>query len=159
MNTKEIEKFFKKNKKQILVAAGVILAVVVIWIVVKRLRRSAAVQKEKIEEMTGQQVTAGLNFDDMARRMFGAWVSTFGTDEAEVYSILELLNNQADWEFLKERYSAYWNSMPMYEQIIHTTAGLGLSGVLVSDFRRELNRRELQRCRDILTSKNIQPGF
>lgn len=159
MNTKELKKFFVKNKKPILIAVGVIVAVVVVWIIVKRLRRNPTTQKEKVEELTGQQVTAGLNFDDLAKRMFIAWVSTFGTDENEVYSILEEMNNQADWEYLKERYAAYWDSLPVYEQIIHTTAGLGLSGVLVSDFRRELNRNELQHCRNILTAKNINPGF
>ena len=69
------------------------------------------------------------------------------------------MQNQADWEYLKLRYESYWDSLPVYEQIIHTTAGLGLSGVLVSDFRRELNKNELQRCRNILTAKNINPGF
>ena len=95
----------------------------------------------------------------MAKRMFTAWIATFGTDENEVYSILGQLNNQADWEYLKARYEAYWNSLPTYEQFIHTTAGLGLSGTLVSDMRRELNKTELQRCRDILNGKNIIPDF
>ena len=160
MKTTDIKKFFKKNKTPLLIAAGVIVLVVVVWIIVKRTRKpNSTSQKEKVEDLTGQQVTAGLNFDDLAKRMFTAWISTLGTDENEVYAILAQMNNQADWEYLKARYEAYWNSMPMYEQFIHTTAGLGLTGVLVSDFRRELNKTELQRCRDILAGHGIEPGF
>ena len=160
MKTSDITKFFKKNQKQILIAVGVVVAVVVVWIVVKKVRQNSEKKdKEKSEDLTGQSVTPGLNFDDFAKRIFSAWVSTFGTDENEVYSILEQLNNQADWDYLKRRYEAYWNSMPTYEQLIHTTFGLGLSGVLVSDFRREFSKKELQHCRDILEGKNITPGF
>lgn len=160
MKVAEITKFLKKNKTPLLITLGVIVLIIVVWIVVKQMRKTnATTQKTEVESMTGQQVTAGLNFDDLAKRMFTAWVSTIGTDENEVYSILDQMNNQADWEYLKARYEAYWNGMPVYEQIIHTTAGLGLSGVLVSDFRRELDKSELQRCRDILTGKGINPGF
>jgi hypothetical protein len=160
MKTTDIKKFFKKNKTPLLIAAGVIVLVVVVWIIVKRTRKpNPTSQKEKVEDLTGQQVTAGLNFDDLAKRMFTAWISTLGTDENEVYAILAQMNNQADWEYLKARYEAYWNGMPMYEQFIHTTAGLGLTGVLVSDFRRELSKSELQRCRDILAGHGIEPGF
>ena len=160
MKTTDLTKFFKKHKTPLLIAASVIMLTIVVWIIIKRQRRSDPKdQKEKVEGFTGQSVTAGINFDDLAKRMFMAWVSTFGTDEDEVYSILAMMNNQADWEYLKARYEAYWNGLPTYEQIIHTTAGLGLSGVLVSDFRRELNRSELQRCRDILAGKQIEPGF
>ena len=160
MKTTNITKFWNKNKTPILVAIAVIVAVVVVWIIVKRMRKTnPATQKTDVETMTGQTVSNGLNFDDMAQRMFTAWIATFGTDENEVYSILGQLNNQADWEYLKARYEAYWNSLPTYEQFIHTTAGLGLSGTLVSDMRRELNKTELQRCRDILNGKNINPDF
>ena len=160
MKTNEITKFLKKHKTPLLIATGVIVVAVVVWIIVKRQRKSdPKATKEKVEEMTGQIVTSGLNFDDLAQRMFTAWISTLGTDENEVYSILAQMNNQADWEYLKERYEAYWNGLPTYEQIIHTTVGLGLTGVLVSDFRRELNKSELQRCREILAGKHIEPGF
>lgn len=157
MKSNELIKFFKKNKKQLLIAAGVIVVLVVVWIVVRRSRRTVA--KTKIETLTGQTVTDGLNFDDLAKRMLTAWISTFGTDEEEVYAILGQMNNQADWEYLKAAYEAYWNSLPVAEQIIHTTFGLGLSGVLVPDIRRELNKKELQQCRDILEANNITPGF
>lgn len=157
----DFKKFIKDNKKPLLIALAVIVVVVIIWIIVRKLTKgvTTATQKNKIEDLTGQTVTSGLNFDEMAKRMFAAWVTTIGTDENEVYSILEQLNNQADWEYLQARYQAYWNSMPVYEQLVHTFAGLGLSGILVSDFRRELNRRELQRCREILEGKNINPAF
>jgi hypothetical protein len=69
------------------------------------------------------------------------------------------MNNQADWEYLKVKYEEYWSSLPVYERIIHTTVGGGLMGVLVSDFRREFSKSELQHCRDILAGKGIDPGF
>ena len=160
MKTVEIKKFLEKNKKQLLIALGVILAIVVVWIIIKRLRKNnPESQKDKVENETGQTVTQGLVFDELARRMFNAWVSTWGTDEAEVYSILGQMNTQADWEYLQARYESYWNSMSFVEQLVHNIGGLGLSGILVSDFRRELNKKELQRCRDILTAKGINPGF
>lgn len=159
MKTNEITKFMRKNKTALLIAAGAIVVAIVVWIIVRRRKLNPTSQKEKIENLTGQQVNAGLNFDDLAQRMFTAWISTLGTDEDEVYAILAQMNNQADWEYLKARYEAYWNSLPMYEQLIHTTVGLGLSGVLVSDFRRELSKSELQRCRDILVGHGIEPGF
>lgn len=157
MKTTDITKFVKKNQKTLLIALGVIVAVVLVWIVVKKLNLRN--QKEKIQELTGEDLTPGLNFDDLAKRMFTAWISIWGTDEAEVYSILNQMQNQADWEYLKIRYEAYWNSLSIAEQLIHTTAGLGLTGVLVSDFRRELNKKELQHCREILQSKGITPDF
>ena len=160
MKTTEIKKFLKKHKTPLLIAAGVIVLAIVVWIIIKRQRKSdPKSQKEKVEDLTGQIVTAGLNFDDLAQRMFTAWISMLGTDENEVYAILAQMNNQADWEYLKDRYEAYWNGLPTYEQIIHTTVGLGLTGVLVSDFRRELDKSELQRCRDILIGHGIEPGF
>jgi hypothetical protein len=158
MKTTDVKKFFKKNKTTLLIAAGVVLLAIIVWVIVRRTRKGPTAQKEKVEDLTGQQVTAGLNFDDLAKRMFTAWI-TFGTDENEVYSILDQMNNQADWEYLKARYEAYWDSLPMYEQFIHTTFGLGLLGVLVSDFRRELSKSELQHCRDILIGHGIEPGF
>lgn len=157
---KTINKFFQENKKPLLIALGVIVTVVVVWIIVKKLRKNnPASQKTEIENETGQTVTQGLVFDELAKRMFNAWISTWGTDEAEVYSILGLMNTQADWEYLQARYESYWNSMSFAEQLVHITVGLGLSGNLVSDFRRELTKKELQRCRDILTEKGINPGF
>ncbi len=157
MKFTDITKFWKKNKKPLLVAIGVIVIVIVAWILYKKLNRKA--KKTMIEDLTGDTLTPGLNFDDLAQRVFMAWISTFGTDEDEVYSVLEQLNNQADWEYLKIKYEEYWDSLPVYEQLIHTTAGLGLTGVLLTDFRREFNKSELQYCRDILTRKNIEPGF
>lgn len=161
MKTTDIQKFLKKNKKQLLIALGAVVAIIAIWIVVKKIlnKSSKQNQKEEAETETGQQVTPGLNFDELAKRMFNAWISTWGTDENEVYSILGMMNTQADWWYFQERYAAYWNSLPMYERIIHTTAGLGLSGRLISDFRRELNKNELKHCRDILTAKGITPDF
>lgn len=156
MKRTDITKFWGKYKTPVLIAGGVIL-VVVVWAVIKRVTRNAG--KTGIETLTGQSVTSGLNFDDCAKRIFTAWISTWGTDEDEVYSVLGLMNNQADWEYLKIKYEEYWDSMPAYEKLIHTTFGLGLSGVLVSDFRREFNKSELQHCREILTGKGIEPGF
>ena len=160
MKTNEITKFFKKNQDTILVALGVIVILIVVWIIVKNaIFTGNKTKKKEIEDSTGQKVTEGLIFSDLAKRMFTAWISTIGTDEAEVYAILGQIKNQADWEYLKVAYEDYWNSLPIAEQLIHTTFGLGLSGVLVADFRRELNKRELQRCREILEGNNITPGF
>ncbi len=156
MKKTDITKFWGKYKTPLLIALGVIV-VVVVWTVVKRMARKA--KAAGIEALTGQSVTPGLNFDDCAKRIFTAWVSTWGTDENEVYSVLGLMNNQADWEYLKVKYEEYWSSLPVYERIIHTTVGGGLMGVLVSDFRREFSKSELQHCRDILAGKGIDPGF
>ena len=160
MKKQEIADFFKNNKTTILIASAIIAVVIVVWIVVRQVRKgTSSGQKDEAENLTGQTVTSGLNFNELSKRLFTAWISTWGTDEAEVYSILGQMQNQADWLYLQSRYQSYWSGLPWYERIIHTTAGLGLIGTLVSDMRRELSKKELQKCRDILTAKGITPGF
>ena len=163
MNTKEIKKFFVKNKKPILIAVGVIVAVVVVWIVWKRIKNGLQNQadKEQAEENTGQSVTTSINWRDLAvrlRKAFGGPNSS-GTDENEIYLVLGTLRNQADWEYLKRYWTSYCDSLPWWQSLNDVLMNGTNYKSLTASLIYELDSSELQTCRNILEQKGITPDF
>lgn len=163
MNTKEIKKFFVKNKKPILIAVGVIVAVVVVCIVWKRIKNSLQNQadKEQAEENTGQSVTTSINWRDLAVRLRKAFSgpNSSGTDENEIYLILGTLRNQADWEYLKRYWTSYCDSLPWWQSLNDVLMNGTNYKSLTASLIYELDSSELQTCRNILKQKGITPDF
>lgn len=161
MKTTDIKKFIKKNKTPLLVALGVVAVLVVVWIIWKKSKGIDTRDKDLAEQNTGQQVTASINWRDLATRLRAAFggPNSSGTDEAEVYAVLGTLRNQADWEYLKRYWTTYCESLPWWlktkDYLYNTSRYKSLTASLIY----ELDSGELQQCRDILTAKGIMPDF
>ena len=159
MKTKEITKLLKKNLKPIIIAVTVIFVAVVAWAIVKKIFGNKD-DKGKVKDLTGDEPTPTINFDDLSLRLINAFngaLSMF-TDEEAVYGCLKELKKQADWEYLKLKYNRTFRDLGYLEQGVHIVAG-GFGGTLVSDMSRELSKKELQKCREILEESDINPGF
>ena len=109
MKTKQIADFVKKNKKSLLISLGVVVVLVVVWVIVRRKKGIDTKEKDLAEQNTGQSITAGINWRDLADRLRAAFSgpNASGTDEVEVYAVLGTLRNQADWEYLKRYWATY----------------------------------------------------
>ena len=103
-----------------------------------------------------QQVTSGINWNDLASRLLKAFQgpNSSNTDEAEVYGVLGSLRNQADWEYLKRYWSMYYETIPGWRVFVGS-----LKKSLVVELKYELNESELEQCRTILESNGITPDF
>lgn len=159
---KKSAKWASENKKTILIAAAVIVSVIVTLWLGKKVYHWAVSKINKIkivndsEEHTGTAATSTLQFNALVDRLFDA-VYRFGTREDEIYNVLNELRTQADWEVLKRTWQESITSMPRITQV-----GLGIGGTkptLIGTLYHELNRSELQECRDILISHGITPDF
>lgn len=161
MKTTDITKFVKKNKKMLLIALGVIVAAVVAWIVWKKTKGVDTKDKELAEQATGQSITPGLNWNDLADRIRRAFSgpSSSGTDEAEVYAVLATLRNQADWEYMKRYWTTYCDSLPWWKRLNDNLMNTGNYKSIIASLKYELSSGELQHCREILQSKGITPDF
>ena len=157
MKTNEITKFLKKNKKQILIAVGILVAVTVVWIVVKKLWQRSE-NNENPEDITGTQVTVGIDFSDLAKRMLQAFTADPGTDEDAVYTILGQLKTQADWVNLKRKYEKAFEELDWFSTHVFSFFER-LTGNLPHDLQSELTKKELARCRSILEDNGITPDF
>lgn len=73
-----------------------------------------------------------------------------GTDENAVYSALGQLNNQADWVLLKDYYAEWWQA---------NTSHIWCESTLIGTLTDDLSESELQKCREILDQKGIDPDF
>ncbi len=167
MKTTDIQKFLKKNQKPLLIALGVLAVVVVVWIVIKKRRNPQGLKTEsEIESSTGTNITSSLDFYHLAERLWNATVSyrslpiivswwPTGTNEKEVYAVLECLNTQADYMMLENAWVNYYKQKSWYVQHMNLQAESTVPAIL----RSELDANELQRCRDILTAKGITPDF
>ncbi len=160
MQTTDITKFVKKNKA-LAVALAVVAVLVVCWFVFgKDLWRKLANSKAKSdsENYTGTDTTPYMNFPGLRDRLFRA-ISGPGTDEDEIYSVLSELNTQADWEYLQR----YWENSFDKNNIgwggVILSGMMGASTTLIGTLKSELDKKELQRCREILKGKKITPGF
>ncbi len=160
MKTSEITKFLK-NQKTLIVAIAVVVVLVVCWYVFgKDLWRKFVNEKSKSdsENYTGTDTTPYMNFANLRDRIMSA-VSGPGTDEDEIYAVLSELNTQADWEYLQR----YWENSMSKKNIgwggLILSGMLGAATTLKATLKSELDRKELQHCRDILSKKNIDPGF
>ena len=157
---KTITKLFKE-KRAIAIALTVVVVLVVCWLVFgKNLWRKIVNTKamNDAESHTGTNVTPHLDFPRLRDRLFDA-IAWPGTDEDEIYSVLVELNTQADWEYLQR----YWENSMSKQNIgwggLILSGMMGASVTLIGTLKSELNRKELQRCRDILEGKGIVPGF
>lgn len=155
-------KWFADNKRTILIVVIVVVAILLTRWAGKKIFGFIADKinegkiKNESEQHTGSSVTSTLQFGSLVNRLFEAMYK-FGTNEDEVYNVLGELRTQADWECLKRTWSSFIQSQPKITQV-----GLIVGGTmptLVGTLFKELNSRELQRCRDILAEKGIDPGF
>ena len=161
MKTSDITKFFKKNKTPLLIAAGVLVVLVVALLVWRKYRGVNSNDKNDAEDLTGQQITSGMNWKDLAvrlRKAFGG-PNASGTDENEVYLVLGALRNQADWEYLKRYWTTYCESLPWWQRVNDNLMNGTDHKSLTASLIYELDNSELQRCRDILADNGITPDF
>ena len=158
MNAK---KWLSDNKTIVIIAAIIVAIVATLWAGKKIYTWIASkINESKIrndsEEHTGTSITNTLQFKLLVERIFDA-VYRLGTNEDEIYNVLAELRTQADWECIKRTWSSFYTSLPRVTQV-----GLQLGGTyptLIGTFQHELNAKEIQRCRDILTDKGITPDF
>jgi hypothetical protein len=161
MRTNDIKKFLKKNQKPLLIALAVVVVLVVAWIIWRRSRGINAYQKQLAEENTGTPVTVSINWNDLASRLRKAFSgpNSSGTDESEVYAVLNTLRTQADWEYLKRYWPIYCESLPLWQRLRDNLFNTGNYKSLPVLLIYELDSRELQQCRDILAANGITPDF
>lgn len=162
MNTKKITKFLKDNQKPLLIAAGVLVVALVVWILVRRAKRGVkANELSQAEQLTGQAVTPGQNWNDLARRLRQAFSgpNSSGTEEAEVYAVLGALRNQADWEYLKRYWTAYCESLSWWQRLNDNLMNTTNYSSLTASLIYELSNSELAQARSILAANGITPDF
>lgn len=157
----DLTKYIKKPSRPVIIALVVVAVIVVCWFAFGKqlwLNYVNGKARDDAESYTGTNTTPAMNFAGLRDRLMNA-VSGPGTNESEIYSVLAELRTQADWEYLQR----YWeNSM---DKVNIGWSGLILSGMmgiattLIGTLKSELNRKELQRCREILAGKHIEPGF
>lgn len=157
MKTNEIKKFVKNNKTVFIIAICVIVTIIVV-VCVKKIKNAVVKKNLKADAstLTGQALTPGLHHGELLAAILEA-CNGLGTDEEAIYGALSQLGNQADWEYLKTAWSATFNEIPSWQVAMIRLQGISQS--LTSTLSNELNKKELQRCRDILASKQIEPGF
>ena len=158
MKTKEITKFLKKNQKPLLIALVVLVVIVVVWVVVKKIRTFIAKKniQNDAETLTDSELTPGLHHGELLAQIAEA-CKGLGTNENAIYSALEQLRTSADWEYMKTAWSLTFSELSSWERSLARV--MGLSQSLTATLASELDRSELQHCRDILEEKNIVPGF
>ena len=160
--SQNILKWADSNKKTIIIVSAVILSVVLtIWLGKKIFSWvSGMINETKIknesENHTGTSVTSTLQFKSLVGRIFDA-VYRLGTNEAEIYNVLNELRTQADWECLKRTWESFYNSLPKITRVGLLTGGTWPT--LIGTLQHELTQSELQHCREILETKGIVPDF
>lgn len=145
----------------------VIVAVVFLWSKIKSLWQSSSLknnlENDQIQTSTGASITLlDSQFAQLAQRLWeatcapqGAWA--WGTNEDEVYAVLNCLNTQADYVKLGNAWTTLYNSKNWWQREMATW---GQSrGTLEGILQAELSSSELAHARSILTGKNITPGF
>ena len=162
MKTNEIKKFIKKNRKPLLIALGVLVAVLVVWLVFfRKSSREEKNQQNASEDVTGASLTDGLNWDGLCARLYGAFrgLSSWLTDEDEVYAVLGEMRTAADWDYLQRHWTIWLkkNNYQLERWLVNHY--LGVYDSLIRTMKSELNTDELENCRVILERKNITPGF
>lgn len=165
---KSTVEWLSKPSNAITVGVLVIVAIVVVVFITRKVKAAIQSAKEKLEEPDPANTTPGLNFSELARRLWDATVNYHslgsasillgnmptGTDEDEVYAVLGALRTQDDYIALKKSWRNYYDSVSGFVTWI-TSAVSTLPGML----HDEMTSRELQRCRNILENNNITPDF
>lgn len=157
--TKKATIFVKKNKRQLITALAAVLIIISITVVVRRIRRKITVRalKKTSEQHTGTPVTDTLNHGELLVRLAYAMKGP-GTNESEIYAVLGELRTQADWDLMQRRWSeAFMSESSLTRTIMRVVYGLRES--LIATLKSEMTRKELDRCRKILSSKGITPNF
>lgn len=168
MKSKEILKFVEKNKT-VFVVLGVVLLVAALIVILKKLNvigASGPKSDSEIESGTGTSITQSTDFYHLVERLWDAtvsyhslpWIVSWwptGTNENEVYAVLQLLNTPADYLKLEREWVNYYNSKSWLIRNLDWQA----QGTLPAVLKSELTKSELQQCRNILTSKGITPDF
>lgn len=157
--TKTID-YLSDPKKGITAAVLLVLVIVAVVLVYKKVKGlwngASAVTvlgDAAIEAGTGTSITPSLDFALMCNRLLTAcyWV---GTNEDEVYSVLGMLNTQADYMKLSKAWAQKWSSSGWAVRNVMYQSST-LPGLLKS----ELDSSELAHAREILQSKGITPDF
>ena len=169
MKANEITKFIKKNKT-LFVVLGVVALVAVVIIILKKLNMvgsgSGPKSDSEIESGTGSNITPSTDFYHLVERLWEAtvgyhsvpWIITLwptGTNEDEVYAVLNSLNTQADYMKLEREWVNYYNTKSWVIRNLDWQA----QGTIPAVLKSELTKSELQKCRNILRSKGITPDF
>lgn len=175
--SKEVTTKFKKSiewlsqpSHAITVGVLVLVALIVTYFVIKKIKSVAVSIKERANapQINEANLTPGLNFPELARRLWDATVEYHslgsasillvnmptGTDEETIYAVLGMLKTNDDYLSLKQAWRSYYDQQSGFS-LIATNAVSTLPGCL-SD---ELNRKELARCRAILEGNGITPDF
>lgn len=119
---------------------------------------------KKIENQTGTPSSyLPEQYAQLASRLWDAccaggdfWV--FGTDEDEVYAVLDALQTQADYVMLCNAWVDLVASKSWWVRNL-TWAGLQARSTVPGLLSAELTQSELARARSILTSNGITPDF
>ena len=155
--TKTID-YLSEPRKAIVAAVLLVLAIVVVvflWKKAKGLWTKKSLPElfddTAIEANTGTSITPSIDFRMLVIRLWDA-CANIGTNEAEVYAVMESLNNQADYMKLGNTWIQQHNSLGWL-------ARQALPGTLPAMLQSELNKSELAKVRSILTSKGITPDF
>lgn len=167
---KNTVEWLSKPSNAIVVAVLLILVIAAIWFVSRKIKAAIANAREKANapQVNESNLTPGLNFNELARRLWDATVAYHslnsfsillanmptGTNEDEVYAILGTLRTNDDYIALKQAWRNYYDQQSGFTTWV-TNAVSTLPGML-SD---ELNSRELARCRSILETNGITPDF
>lgn len=169
MKTKQIADFVKKNKKSLLIALGVLIIALAVRLVWRKKRGLGGVRPKTVSEIesgTGYTVTPSTDFYRLAQRLWDATVAYHslpwfvywwpsGTNEEEVYAVLGVLNNQADYMMLEAAWVNYFKE----QSFVVRNFSLQAEGSVPAVLKSELTKSELQKCREILLSKGITPDF
>lgn len=170
MNTKKILKSLEDPKTALAAVIVVVVFVFVsVWLFrkVKSLWSGSTLQgvwdDARIQSSTGTLITQSTDFGRLAQRMWEATCGggdfwAFGTDEAEVYAVLQSLNTQADYMKLCTAWESLVASAPWWKKNL-TFAGVQSRSTLQSLLHAELNSSELEHAREILRAKGITPDF
>lgn len=161
-NFKNTVEWFSNPKIAISLAIMVLLAAGLVWLFWDKIRDAinAAKLKKQLKEKEQENqslfgdTTAGIDFTSLATQIYRA-MKGGGTGENGIYTALKQLKNQADWEKLKLSYASVYEANDAWYHLLSAN----LSSDLVASLQSELTTSELAQCRNILTARNINPGF
>lgn len=167
---KSTVEWLSKPANAITVAVLLVVVIAVVVYASNKIKSAILSAREKANTPQPNQsnLTPGLNFTEMARRLWDATVDYHslgsfsillanmptGTNEEEVYAVLGMLQTNDDYLALKQAWRSYYDQQSGFTTWV-TNAVSTLPGVL----NDELNSRELARCRAILEANGITPDF
>lgn len=167
---KSTVEWLSKPSNAIVVAVLLVLLVALVMFATRKIKTAIANARDKANapQVNQSNLTPGLNFSELARRLWDATVAYHslgsasillanmptGTNEEEVYAILGTLRTQDDYLALKQAWRNYYDQQSGFSTWV-TNAVSTLPGML----NDELRSKELARCRAILEANGITPDF